>query len=76
MASTNRNKVKKNWWPLVIAISSATTLILFQNCSRVQILTQNSGLTNQSSSNRDANDDPLLIPPTSESTSDQSKVND
>jgi len=59
------NKIKKNRWPVAIAISSAVTLILFQNCSSVKIDTANPALTvdsGQNSSLQDINDNPSQMP--------------
>ena len=57
------SKVKKNWWPVGIAVSSAFTLILFQNCSRVQLAPMNPSLaTSNSPLNQDLNDNPAQMP--------------
>jgi hypothetical protein len=59
---TTTEKVKKNWWPLGIAISSAFTLILFQNCASVKIDTTNPALTVENRAPSDTNDNPAQFP--------------
>jgi hypothetical protein len=57
------NRVKKNWWPLSIAVSSALAIVFFQNCSRVQLTPPQANLTSVTdNSGQDRDDNPAQFP--------------